>query len=93
MYEMVRLALEEVVRFGITVGIYNCEGWSTTGGPWIELGNSMKQCAWSKTIISGGESKYLFPRPTEDRGFYEDIKVFAYLSKKVCIHFSKPSRY
>ena len=42
-YEMFRWALEEANRLGITIGVHNCDGWSTSGGPWITPEQSMKQ--------------------------------------------------
>ncbi len=53
---MFQWALHEASRLGITIGFHNCDGWSTSGGPWITPEMSMKQYVWSKTIIEGGQS-------------------------------------
>lgn len=81
-FEMFQWALKEANRLGIKIGIHNCEGWSTSGGPWITPENSMKQCVWSKTFIAGGKSEYSVMPPTGNHGFYEDIKIYAYPAKR-----------
>ena len=50
----VPFAIAEANRLDIIVGIHNCDGWNTSGGPWITPEKSMKQYVWSKTIINGG---------------------------------------
>ena len=32
-YEMFRWTLTEAKRVGISIGVHNCDGWSTSGGP------------------------------------------------------------
>ena len=34
-FEMFQWALKEANRLGISIGAHNCDGWSTSGGPWI----------------------------------------------------------
>jgi hypothetical protein len=54
-YQMFQWALKEASRLGITLGAHNCDGWSSSGGPWITPEKSMKQIVWTKTIVSGGK--------------------------------------
>jgi len=78
-YDMFKWALQEADRLGITIGAHNCDGWSTSGGPWITPEMSMKQYVWSKTYIEGGrpvETKLAKPYGFED--YYEDAAVIAY---------------
>jgi hypothetical protein len=42
-FEMFQWALHEANRLGISIGAHNCDGWSTSGGPWITPEMSMKQ--------------------------------------------------
>jgi hypothetical protein len=78
-YEMFEWALTEAKRLGMTVGVHNCDGWSTTGGPWIDPENSMKQCVWSKTYLKGGSQVEIsLPEPGTNSDFYRDINVIAY---------------
>ncbi len=78
-YEMFRWALEEASRLGITIGVHNCDGWSTSGGPWITPEQSMKQCVWSRIVVQGDQDVSLeLPIPRMNRDFYRDIAVLAY---------------
>jgi hypothetical protein len=78
-YGMFEWALAEAKRLGMTVGVHNCDGWSTTGGPWIDPENSMKQCVWSKTYLTGGgQVEINLPEPGTNSDFYRDINVIAY---------------
>jgi hypothetical protein len=78
-YEMFRWALEEAGRLGMTLGVHNCDGWSTSGGPWITPGQSMKICVWSKSYVKGGGQISLrVPRPHANMDFYRDIALLAY---------------
>jgi len=54
-FGMFKWALQEANRLGINIGVHNCDGWSTSGGPWITPEKSMKQYVWTKTIIDGGK--------------------------------------
>ena len=55
-YEMFRWALHEASRLKIKIGVHNCDGWSSSGGPWISPEMSMKQYVWTKTILEGGKN-------------------------------------
>ncbi len=78
-YQMFEWALSEANRLGMTLGAHNCDGWSSSGGPWIDPENSMKRCIWSKTIVEGGkEIEMKLPEPKGNLDFYRDISVIAY---------------
>lgn len=78
-FAMYRWALAEAHRLGITIGVHNCDGWSSSGGPWITPELSMKQFAWTKTLVSGGRALDLdLPRPAAVEDFYRDVAVVAY---------------
>jgi len=77
-YEMFRWALDEANRLGITIGVHNCDGWSTSGGPWISPEQSMKQVTWSRQVVAGGQEISIQLRvPEMKRDFYRDIAVIA----------------
>jgi len=42
-YEMFEWALHEARRLDMHVGAHNCDGWSSSGGPWITPEYSMKR--------------------------------------------------
>jgi hypothetical protein len=78
-YQMFEWALTEANRLGITLGAHNCDGWSSSGGPWIDPQNSMKRCIWSKSIIKGGGAvTVILPEPKGNLDFYRDISVIAF---------------
>jgi hypothetical protein len=80
-HSMFRWALEEADRLGITIGVHNCDGWSTSGGPWITPEQSMKICVWSRSRVSGpGTVSLELPEPKSKHDFYRDIAVLAYPS-------------
>lgn len=80
-YDMFRFALKEADRLGIEIGIHNCDGWSTTGGPWIKPEQSMKQYTWSITPVEGGQQVSIkLSQPWENLDFYRDVAVIAWPS-------------
>jgi hypothetical protein len=82
-FGMFRWALEEADRLGITIGVHNCDGWSTSGGPWITPAQSMKMCVWSKQVVSGpGEISLQMPEPKANSDFYNDIAVLGFPSRQ-----------
>lgn len=77
-YGMFEWALIEANRLGMTIGAHNCDGWSSSGGPWINTENAMKQCTWSKSYVAGGRHIELeLPVPKNKLDFYRDIAILA----------------
>jgi hypothetical protein len=82
-FDMFRWALQEASRLGIRIGAHNCDGWSSTGGPWITPEMSMKQFVWTKTRIKGGRKIAIrLKKPFEVRNFYRDAAVVAYRTEE-----------
>lgn len=75
---MLKHAAAECERLGLSFGVHNCDGWSSSGGPWITPEQSMKMVVWSETIISGGDVNIQLPQPTTRVDYYKDIAVLAY---------------
>jgi hypothetical protein len=77
-FEMFQWALKEANRLGIKIGAHNCDGWSTSGGPWITPGMSMKQYTWTKTIVSENQPATIkLKQPFAIHDFYNDVAVIA----------------
>ena len=77
-YEHFEYALKEADRLGIKIGIHNCDGWTTSGGPWIKPEHAMKQFVWNKIIVKGGQKlKINLPEPFQVNNYYRDVKVMA----------------
>ena len=78
-YEMFQWALKEASRLDIKIGVQNCDGWSTSGGPWITPELSMKQYVWSKTTVDGGlEINLPLVQPNALKDFYRDVAIVAF---------------
>lgn len=77
-HEMLKHAAAECERLGLSFGVHNCDGWSSSGGPWITPEQSMKMVVWSETITRGGDVNIQLPQPTTRKNYYEDIAVLAY---------------
>lgn len=95
-YDMFEWALHEADRLGMHVGAHNCDGWSSSGGPWITPEYSMKRCVWSKTVITGaGQTSIQLPQPKKNLDYYKDIRVVAFPSSEQISTFSnlKPEIY
>ena len=79
-HDMIKHTAIEAERLGLSFGVHNCDGWSSSGGPWVTPEESMKMVVWSETIISGGQVGVNLEEPTKREGFYKDIAVIAYPS-------------
>lgn len=79
-HEMINHAAKEAERLGLSFGVHNCDGWSSSGGPWVKPEESMKMVVWSETLTNGGKIDVKLKEPTRREGLYEDIAVLAYPS-------------
>lgn len=52
-WECVEHAVREAERLGIKVGMFNCPGWSQSGGPWVNPGQAMRYLASTELRVSG----------------------------------------
>lgn len=64
-------------RLGLELGVHNCDGWTSSGGPWMTVEESMKRVVFSETIVEGGNLNLQLERPRHMYGFYRDIGVVA----------------
>src|SRR3546814_6272820 len=53
---LVRHAVDESGRLGLSFTLHNCPGWSSSGGPWITPELSMQQLVWSEVTLTGGKA-------------------------------------
>jgi len=89
-HELFMWAMKEAHRLGIALGAHNCDGWSTSGGPWIKPEQSMKQFVWSKTYIKGGKNQKLkLAQPYSEKNFYQDVVVLAYKTNQITNSYHK----
>jgi hypothetical protein len=52
--ELSRHALQEADRLGMEIGFHDCAGWSSSGGPWVPVEQSMMELTWNETRVDGG---------------------------------------
>jgi hypothetical protein len=76
--ELVKHTLNEAARLQLDISMQACEGWSESGGPWIEPAQSMQRVTWSETRVQGGKAIPLsLPKPETMKGYYQDIAILA----------------
>ena len=74
-------AAKECEKLGLSFGVHNCDGWTSSGGPWVTPENAMKVVVNSQLITEGGKQIQLqLPQPPTRHNFYRDIAVVAYPS-------------
>lgn len=77
---LMRFALDECQRLGMTFGTHNCPGWSASGAPGLQPEDSMQKIVWTKTELKGKDSrKTKIPQFEVDKrwNYYKDICVIA----------------
>ena len=52
-WEVTRTALKTASDLDIEIGMFNCPGWSQSGGPWVSEDQSMRYVAFKEDRISG----------------------------------------
>jgi len=77
-WKLTHFAVQEANRLGMEMGIENCEGWSSSGGPWIRPIDSMKMVVWSERRVSGSQRLLAPPQPYTRYGFYREIATLAF---------------
>jgi len=69
-------AVIEGHRIGVDIGIFNCPGWSQSGGPWVKPDMAMRYLSYSETKVAGpGEVKISLPKPEEE---FQDTHTLAF---------------
>ena len=68
-------AVREGKRLGVDIGLFNCPGWSQSGGPWIKPEQSMRYITSTEVQISGPATFHqILPVPEGD---FQDVAVLA----------------
>ena len=66
-WKLVRHAAAEGKRLDVDVGIHNCPGYTSTGGPWITPDLAMQQIFHSRVDVEGGKAfSDVLPKPAID---------------------------
>ncbi len=74
-WEVLHTALKTAAELDIEVGLFNCPGWSQSGGPWVKAAQAMRYLDASEIRVKGPVriSKQLATTDT----FFQDVKVLA----------------
>jgi len=74
-----RFAMQEANRLGFKLSVENCAGWSSSGGPWNTVTNTMQRLTSSETNFQGPALfDAVLPQPSITMGYYRDIAVLAF---------------
>ena len=76
-YDRFAWSLQEAQRLGLKIGVHNCDGWSTTAGPWITPDKAMKKFVFTKTQLREDQPTISLPKPHTETDFYRDVAVVA----------------
>jgi hypothetical protein len=77
--DLVKHSLSEAERLDLKITMQSCDGWSQSGGPWIQPAQSMQKVVWSESQVEGGKTIPLsLPQPETNEGFYQDIALVAF---------------
>lgn len=78
---LMRWAMDECARLGLTFGTHNCPGWSSSAYPTVEPRYSMLQLIYSEVAVADASdaTSLKLPRPKVDKtwDYYEDVAVVA----------------
>ena len=84
---LMRWAMDECERLGLTFGTHNCPGWSSSAHPAVEPRYSMLKLVYTDTVIPTGKRPKTMElvRPEVDSvwNYYEDVAVLAIPSESI----------
>ena len=85
-WEILHTMFRTAGELDIEVGLFNCPGWSQSGGPWVKPSQSMRYLACVKdTLVGPLDLKRRLPDVGKDA---QDVKVLAYPLKAPAAEFS-----
>ena len=71
-------AIEEGKRIGVDIGVFNCPGWSQSGGPWVTYDKSMRHLVYSEVKVEGGRKLNIKLEKPKD--IFQDTHAIAFKS-------------
>ena len=79
--QLFKHAAAEAKRLGLLLGVHNCPGWSSSGGPWIKPADSMQYLVAAALEVTGPvKGPFKLAQPETRRDYYRDIEVYAFPS-------------
>jgi len=74
-WEIMVHAVNEGKRLGVNIGVFNCPGWSQSGGPWVKPEMAMRYLTYSETKVTGGAK--IAVKLTKPKDIFQDVYVLA----------------
>ncbi len=62
-WEVMHAALKKATELDIEIGIFNCPGWSQSGGPWVKPQESMRYLAGAQVTVQGNGTEQTITLP------------------------------
>jgi hypothetical protein len=98
-WDIMHTALKTATELDIEIGMFNCPGWSQSGGPWVKPEQAMRYLASSeKRVIGPQKFSEKLEQPADN---FQDVKVVAWqvpdgyeqnlLDKALQVRVSSPS--
>ncbi len=73
-------AVTEGKRVGVDIGIFNCPGWSQSGGPWVTSEMAMRYLTFSETKVTGPNKIDI--KLVQPKKEFQDTHTLAFLTPK-----------
>ncbi len=81
-WEVLHAALKKATELDIEIGIFNCPGWSQSGGPWVKPTQAMRYLKYDTLTVEGYAGKQTIILPSIGAEA-TDVCVLAYPKTKV----------
>jgi hypothetical protein len=75
-WQLIEHTVREGKRTGVNIGLFNCPGWSQSGGPWVKPEESMRYLVSSEVRIEGG--KKIIINLKKPQSSFQDARVLAF---------------
>mgnify|MGYP001028911377 CR=1 FL=1 len=75
-WKVLHTTLKHASELGIEIGIFNCPGWSQSGGPWVKPEQSMRHIATTSTVVEGPGQQTIKLNAVSDSA--QDVSIIAY---------------
>ena len=93
-WEMIKHTISESERLGLTMGIHNGPGWSTSGGPWVKPNQAMQELVWTEKQLTGpSEFDGLLDKPRPALGIERDMARDPEINKRYYVPRKKVKGY
>ncbi len=75
-WDVVKFAIKEADKYNISIGMFNCPGWSQSGGPWVKAEQAMRYLKSTEIRVTGPTK--INRKLTPPDSIYQDVTLLAY---------------